>query len=69
MPRVRLDCCFLIENAETATALDPHGQLEAPPVGLSQTVLVMQESLCRSVWAYAVEHKGSSKARVIDQIA
>jgi hypothetical protein len=40
-----------------------------PPAGPSQTVLVMQESLCRSVWAYAVEHKGSSEAWVIDQIA
>ena len=29
----------------------------------------MQESLCRSVWAYAVEHKDSSEAWVIDQIA
>ena len=29
----------------------------------------MQESLCRSVWAYTVEHKGSSEALVIDQIA
>ena len=69
VPRVRLDYCFLTENAETATALDPHGQAEAPPAGPSQTVLVMQESLCRSVWAYAVEHKGSSEAWVIDQIA
>ena len=25
----------------------------------SLTVLVVQESECRSVWAYAVEHKGS----------
>ena len=24
----------------------------------SLTILVMQESQCRSVWAYAVEHKG-----------
>ena len=29
----------------------------------------MQESQCRSVWAYAVEHKGSSEAWVVDQIA
>ena len=33
------------------------------------TVLVMQESECRSVWAYAVEHKGSSEPWVVDQIA
>ena len=38
VPQVRLDYCFLTENAETATALDPHGQAEAPPAGPSQTV-------------------------------
>ena len=32
------------------------------------TVLVVQESLCRSVWAYAVEKKGATEAWVVDQI-
>ena len=27
----------------------------------------MQESACRSVWAYAVEHKGSTEAWAVDQ--
>ena len=35
----------------------------------SITVLVMQESECRSVWAYQVKHKGASETWVIDQIA
>ena len=34
----------------------------------SSTVLVMQESECRSVWAYVVQHKGASEEWVIDQI-
>ena len=67
VPRVRLDYCFLTENVETAQA--EHGQEEATRAGASLTVLVMQESQCRSVWAYAVEHKGSSEAWVVDQIA
>ena len=34
----------------------------------SLTVLVMQQSECRSVWAYVVEHKGSTEAWAVDQI-
>ena len=33
------------------------------------TVLVMQENLCRSVWAYAVDRKGAAESWVVDQIA
>ena len=33
-----------------------------------KTVLVMQESECRSVWAYAVDQKGSSEEWAIHQI-
>ena len=36
--------------------------------GDTQTVLVMQESECRSVWSYAVNEKGSSEEWVIHQI-
>ena len=34
----------------------------------SQTVLVMQESETRSIWSYAVEHKGASEEWVIHQV-
>ena len=34
----------------------------------SQTVLVMQESKTRSIWSYAVEHKGASEEWVIHQV-
>ena len=67
VPRVRFDYCFLTENV-TQTEADV-GQDESTRASSSMTVLVMQESQCRSVWAYAVEHKGSSEAWVIDQIA
>ena len=36
--------------------------------GDTQTVLVMQESECRSVWSYAVDRKGASEEWVIHQI-
>ena len=67
MPRVRLDYCFLTENVAMTEA--ESGEGESTRASSSMTVLVMQESQCRSVWAYAVEHKGSSEAWVIDQIA
>jgi hypothetical protein len=67
VPRVRLDYCFLTENTEQLE--DEHGQGQTTQSSASMTVLVMQESQCRSVWAYAVESKGSSEAWVIDQIS
>ena len=36
--------------------------------GDSQTVLVMQESECHSVWSYAVDRKGASEEWAIHQI-
>ena len=66
VPRCRLDYCYLTENVEQKSA--EHGQEESTLAGDSLTVLVMQESTCRSVWAYAVERKGGTEAWVVDQI-
>ena len=34
----------------------------------SLTVLVMTETMCRSIWAYACESKGSGEQWIIEQI-
>ena len=53
--RVMMDYGFLHEE-ETVTE-DEHGQAKEAKV--SMTVLVMLETLCSSVWAYATEGKGA----------
>ena len=53
MPRVRMD---------VDTEQDPGA-------GDSVTVLVMQESVCRSVWAYAVGKKGSTEDLAVNLVA
>ena len=65
LPRVRMDYCFLNEDVEKVTGDEGEGDSEK--VGTSITVAVMQESLCKSVWAYAVEQKGSMERWVIEQ--
>ena len=78
-PRVRLDYCFLTENSEEEVAGGAAAQAPETTPAVAQeeqeetlrnslTVLVMQESECRSVWAYAVEHKGSTLEWAVDQI-
>ena len=53
-------------NEETTSAV---AQEESEETSRSSfTVLVMQESECRSVWAYAVGHKGSTEDWATDQI-
>ena len=42
--------------------------VESVKATISMTVLVMVETLCRSVWAYAVSQKGAADAWVADQI-
>ena len=71
VPRIRLDYCFLTKNergrdetTEGDVVIDNPDKVE----GDSQTVLVMQESECRSVWSYAVDSKGLSEEWVIHQI-
>ena len=66
VPRVRLDYCFLTENLETVEG--EHGEEDTTKAASTGTVLVMQESECRSIWAYAVEHKGGSENWVADQM-
>ena len=53
-------------NEETTSAVAQEELEETSRSSL--TVLVMQESECRSVWAYAVEHKGSTEEWAVDQI-
>ena len=66
VPRIRLDYCFLSENRNGEEA----GEAEATDAQNEnrQTVLVMQESECRSVWAYAVDQKGAGEEWVVHQI-
>lgn len=66
VPRVRLDYCHLTEHAERAEG--GHGEEETPKAESSVTALVMQESTCRSVWAYAVEHKRAADDWIVEQI-
>ena len=52
-----------IADPGATRAEDPAGKS-----GSSMTVLVMQESECRSVWAYVLESKGASEYRAVSQI-
>lgn len=65
MPRVILDYCSMTEDASRQTT--EHGEtLEATT---SLTALVMKETLCGSVWAYALRSKGAGDDPwVADQI-
>ena len=62
VPHVRLDYSPL-DDKSGADAED-----DGDDGCVTQTVLVMQESQCGSVWSYAVEHKGGTEQWVIDQI-
>ena len=66
LPRVRMDYCFLTENVEKEEG--EHGEKDSVKADTSITVAVMQESLCRSVWAYAVESKGSMEMWMVQQV-
>ena len=81
-PRIRLDYCMLTDksivaegdeeeiadgDAQRTTGEKVEGKEEIDGDGCA-TVLVMQESECRSVWAYQVQHKGGSEEWVVDQI-
>ena len=71
VPRIRLNYCFLTEN-ETGRDESREGDEDEEESdktdGDTQTLLVMQESECRSVWSYAVDRKGASEEWVIHQI-
>ena len=65
LPRVRMDYCFLTEDVNRESG--EHGEEEAEKARTSITVAVMQESLSKSVWAYAVESKGSMEEWMVQQ--
>ena len=70
--RIRMDYAKLTENDDDdAEDKADEGNVEAEVEGSdehSQTMLVMQESQCGSVWSYGVEHKGGSESWVVHQI-
>ena len=65
VPRVSMDYAYLKEDAQVSE--DEHA--ETVSARLSMTVLVLQETVCGSVWGYAVEAKGASDVKVAEQIA
>lgn len=66
LPRVRMDYCFLTEDGDKSGDKAEDG--EAMASGTTMTVAVMQESLCKSVWAYAVESKGATEEWLVQQV-
>ena len=65
LPRVRRDYCFLTEDVDKESG--EHGEAEVERARTSITVAVMQESLSKSVWAYAVESNGSMEEWMVQQ--
>ena len=63
--RVSMDYCYLTEGVSSEAT----EHIESVKSTISMTVLVMVETLCRSVWAYAVNQKGTADAWVAEQIA
>ena len=66
LPRVRMDYCFLTEERTSDESEEGGGRSERS--GASITCAVMHESLCDSVWAYAVQSKGATERWMIDQV-
>ena len=54
---VCIEYCFLTEKVKARE--DEH--VEEVKANISMTILVMVETMCRSIWAYVVEHKGSDE--------
>ena len=65
LPRVRMDYCFLTEDVNRESG--EHGEEESEKARTTITVAVMQESLSKSVWAYAVESKGPMEEWMVQQ--
>ena len=64
MPRIRLDYSFLAENEfgrDETTEGDEVAENPDKIEGESQTVLVMQDSGCRSVRSFAVDRECASE--------
>ena len=62
--RVMLDYCFFQEGITSKQ----NDHEESTKARTSMTVLVMLETLCHSIWGYAVESKGASEEWVVEQI-
>ena len=62
--RVVLDYCFLNEDLQASNTEHEDGKDK----GTSMTILAMVETMCMSVWSYAVERKGGGETWVTDQI-
>ena len=65
LPRVRMDYCFLTEDVDKESG--EHGETEIESARTTITVAVMQDSLTKSVWSYAVESKGSMEEWMVQQ--
>ena len=62
--RGSMDYCFLTEDVTGKESKHK----EEVKANVSMTVLVMSETLCRSIWAYAVRSKGATEAWMVEQI-
>ena len=65
VPRVNIDYFFLKDDV---TVKDSEHEATAT-ARTTMTCLCMQESLCHSVWGYAVRQKGSGEAWIAGQLA
>ena len=63
--RISMDYAFLKED----TTVKETEHDESALARLSMTILVMTETLCGSIWGYAVESKGATEMWIADQIA
>ena len=74
VPRVRMDYDFLTENNGDEDKVENEGDDDGEKIAKTevesskQAILVMQESECRSVWAYAVDRKDATKAWMVYQL-
>ena len=66
LPRVRMDYAFLTEEVEQKAG--EHGEEETTTAGETLTCALMHESQNKSVWSYAVAHKGSREDWLIEQV-
>ena len=55
--RVAMDYCFFTEDV----VAEESDHVDKTTARVSMTVLVFVESMCRSIWAYAVQSKGASE--------
>ena len=62
--RVSLDYCYLTEDVRSTEASNEKKEIAKT----SLTVLVMMETMCRSVWGYVCSAKGGSEEWLVDQI-